>query len=84
MAEAWIENLKARRLAITAELSALAATTVGGKANVRGDGVNVDHVGYKMGLYRELAEIEKQLAAAGEGAANGEDDPGIIETEFVL
>ncbi len=59
----FLENLTARRNAIAAELAALTATTAGGKPNASATGI--DHVGYKMGLYRELEEIEKRIAAAG-------------------
>jgi len=59
----FLENLRTRRNAIAVELAALSATAAGGKPNMGGiAGGAVDHVGYKDGLYRELAEIEKQLA----------------------
>lgn len=57
-----LENLETRRTAICAELAALSTAAAGGKPNAPG---NVDHVGYKDGLYRELREINDMLAAIG-------------------
>lgn len=51
-----LENLTARRDAICAELAALDDTEPGGRPNVSGPG-QVDHVGYKDGLYRELERL---------------------------
>lgn len=60
-----VENLTTRKAAITAELAALTASAAGGKPNAVGvgGGDNVDHVGYKDGLYRELREINDLLSA---------------------
>ena len=80
MPAAWITNLQTRRDAICTELAALATNKAGGLPNTDGDGVNVDHVGYKDGLYRELRQIEETLTAAGEGSAFA-DGPGIFESE---
>ena len=60
-----LENLKTRRSAIYTELAALDSTKVGGTANQSGGGTNTDHVGYKDGLYRELAQINELIAIAG-------------------
>ena len=54
-----LENLVTRRNAIGEELAALTATKAGGLPNASS---NVDHVGYKDGLYRELKEINQQIA----------------------
>lgn len=59
----YLEDLTARRNAIAAELAAMSATAAGGKPNASATGV--DHVGYKDGLYRELGELNKLIAAAG-------------------
>ena len=59
-----LENLTTRRSAIYAELAALSSTASGGKPTYSADGENVDHVGYKDGLYRELAALNALLAAA--------------------
>lgn len=67
-----ISQLKQRRDAIIAELAALDSTKAGGKPNVSGAGVNVDHVGYKRALYEELELIDKRLATL---------DIGIVEHE---
>ena len=58
-------DLKTRRDAIGEELAALDATLAGGKPNAAGPNA-VDHVGYKDGLYRELASIQKSLEDLGE------------------
>jgi len=57
-----LENLETRRDAICAELAAMGPTAAGGKPNSSGAD-SIDHVGYKDGLYRELDEINKQIAA---------------------
>ena len=60
-----IDNLKARRSAIYAELAALASQKTGGKANTSGGGgTHVDHVGYKDGLYRELRDLNALIGSA--------------------
>lgn len=58
---ALLDDLKTRRDAIGAELAALGSTSAGGKPNTSGSNT-VDHVGYKDGLYRELAEISRLIA----------------------
>ena len=58
-----LENLQTRKSAILTELAALTSTAAGGKPNASASGV--DHVGYKDGLYRELAWINEQISAAG-------------------
>jgi hypothetical protein len=63
MSEA-LKNLEARRDSICEELAALNASNPGGRPNIAGGGPGtVDHVGYKDGLYRELSEINRQIAA---------------------
>jgi len=52
-----LENLKTRRAAICEELAALSSSAAGGKPNSG----QIDHTGYKAGLYRELEEINKQI-----------------------
>ena len=58
------ENLTARRDAICTELAALTSAKPGGAPNTSG-GESMDHVGYKDGLYRELAQINQQIAQIG-------------------
>ena len=60
----YLDNLIARRDAIAVELAALGVQKAGGLPNTTGAGAGTDHVGYKDGLYRELAEINRQIAAA--------------------
>lgn len=57
------ENLVTRRSAILAELAAMTSTSAGGGLNHTALGRSFDHVGYKDGLYRELAMIKEQLGA---------------------
>lgn len=60
---AYVTLLQARRTAIVTELNALASTTVGGKPNIleADGGTHIDHQGYKMNLYKELAEIDAAI-----------------------
>jgi hypothetical protein len=71
-----LENLITRRNAIGVELAALGVTKAGGLPNTSGAGAGVDHVGYKDGLYRELAEINKLIA---EQRASGDGTPWEFE-----
>lgn len=57
-----LENLIARRDAIGEELAELANNKAGGKPNYSGAN-SIDHVGYKDGLYRELEQLNNQIAA---------------------
>lgn len=66
------QDLLDRRSAITTELAALSTSTAGGLPNASGPGVNVDHQGYKRGLYEELKQINAMLASM---------DVGIVESE---
>lgn len=52
-----LENLKTRRDAVAAELAALSTSAAGGLPNAVGEGVNVDHQGYKKSLYEELEKL---------------------------
>lgn len=56
-----LENLITRRDAIGVELAALTTAGAGGKPNHNGQHA-VDHVGYKDGLYRELAQLDELIA----------------------
>ena len=67
-----ISQLKQRRDAIIAELAALDSTKAGGKPNVSGAGVNVDHIGYKRSLYEELDAIDKRLVRLDVGEVTHE------------
>ncbi len=80
-----LSNLLARRAAICAELASLSSTAAGGKPNTSGDGVNVDHVGYKDGLYRELAELDRMIKQTREiqDYADGTDGPFEIDVRGV-
>ena len=56
-----LANHKARRAEIGIELAALTNTTIGGKPNA-GSANQVDHVGWRLSLYKELEEIDRQIA----------------------
>ena len=60
-----LENLQTRRSAIYTELAAITSTAAGGLPN--SDAGGIDHVGYKDGLYRELEQINAQIATASGG-----------------
>ena len=60
MATTDLTYLKARRSAILLELSNMSATEAGGLPNHSGK-ANVDHVGYRLSLYRELEHISKLI-----------------------
>lgn len=70
----YLDNLIARRNAIAAELAALGVSKAGGLPNTGGAGAGTDHVGYKDGLYRELRELNQQIADA-RATGGGEGDP---------
>ena len=38
-------------------------TSIGDKANASGPGTNIDHVGYRLSLYRELNMIRAEILA---------------------
>jgi hypothetical protein len=75
-----VENLKARRAAIGVELAALTSTAAGGKPNNKSEGINVDHVGYKEGLYRELESLKTLISQAEQDEASDSGNVGIFET----
>lgn len=56
-----LANLKARREQIGVELAELTKTAIGGKPNA-GSANQVDHVGWRLSLYKELEEIDRQIA----------------------
>lgn len=78
---AYLANLQARRTAIASELAALSASAAGGKPNTDGDGVNIDHVGYKDGLYRELEMLDDLIQKAEDDIAADAGNVGIVESQ---
>ena len=74
----WITDLITRRTAIGAELAALSSSTAGGKPNNSTEGGGTDHVGYKDGLYRELAQINETLKNAGV-----DDNGNVVGNEII-
>jgi hypothetical protein len=82
--QSYLTGLRTRRDAISAELAALNASVVGGKPNSDGTGVNVDHVGYKDALYRELKELNGLIKDAEADVSADAGNVGIVEsTEYV-
>lgn len=81
---AFLTNMLARRDAIAIELAALSASAAGGKPNANGEGGGVDHVGYKDGLYRELAAIEAAIDGYHRTAATMAGPFEIVETGVPL
>lgn len=57
-----LANLKTRRSQIYSELAAMTPNSAQPGGRPSGGG-NLDHVGYKDGLYRELSQINKQILA---------------------
>lgn len=80
-AAADLANLRTRRAAVAAELAALSTSAAGGLPNTDGPGVNVDHVGYKDGLYRELESLDRAIKAIEDIAAEEDGNLGMIESQ---
>jgi hypothetical protein len=59
-----LDNLKTRRDAIYVELAALDSTKAGGLPDYSVPEQSVQHVSYRMSLYKELDLINTQLATA--------------------
>mgnify|MGYP007100153554 CR=1 FL=1 len=66
MTSAYVTALLARRQTIYDELNAMTQTSKGGKPNTRNQdgGLAIDHVGYRLSLYKELREIDALLLQA--------------------
>lgn len=79
-------NIQTRLNAIAAELAALDATKLGGRANTKTQdgGTTIDHVGYRMSLLNEQEKLLRALRDAPmvEASIAGEDGPFEIETEL--
>jgi hypothetical protein len=79
-----LSDLLARKATIAADLAAMTKASIGGKPNAGGDGgLNVDHVQWRMSLYKELDEINALILAesAAEAAANGDDGSWEVVSE---
>lgn len=57
--------LETRRDAIYTELGAMTSTSVGGRPNASGPGLNLQEREHRKSLYEELADIDKQLSRLG-------------------
>lgn len=76
----YLSDLTARRDAVAAEIRAISTTAAGGLPNASGEGLNVDHQGYKRGLYDELKNLN-DLIAQEELDGGGGNPAGIIISE---
>ncbi|WP_437187852.1 hypothetical protein SH668x_001263 [Planctomicrobium sp. SH668] len=85
--QAWIENLKTRRMNITSELAAMdnlaGRTRAGSKPDQSGEAGGTAHTDYRRSLLEELREINQQLKDAAEQinaeSKIGNNDPFTIE-----
>lgn len=59
-----LENLLARRDAITAELAAMSVTAAGGQPTYSIEGQSVQHTEYRLSLYEELNRLNLTLGQA--------------------
>lgn len=84
------ENAITRVQAIFTELAALDATKAGGLPNTKTQdgGTTVDHVGYRLSLWKELEHLQKVLGARSlaelEEIVSGNDGPFEVTTEVSL
>lgn len=76
----YLSNLEARRTAVAAEIAAISSSAAGGLPNASGEGLNVDHQGYKRGLYDELKQLTDLITAA-ELDGDGGNPAGIVISE---
>lgn len=78
----YLDNLKTRRTAIASELAALTSTAAGGLPNASGEGLNIDHMGYRLSLYKELDEINALILKSDPDDADaGGNEAGIVVSE---
>lgn len=82
---ALIDDLKARRATILADLNAMTKTSVGGKPNAMTSdgGTAIDHVQWRKSLYEELGQINKLILDEGavQAAIDNEDGAWEVVTE---
>lgn len=78
-----LDDLKARRAYVAAQLAAMLVTTVGGKpnANTADGGTTVDHVGYRRSLLEELKLLDEAILREAEVQAALDDQDGSWEIE---
>lgn len=72
-------NLIARQTAIGVELAELTSSAAGGKPDASKSGVQ--HVAYKDGLYRELAQIREELRELDLNGSDGNELVYEIQTQ---
>ena len=76
----YLSDLQARQTAVAAEIRAISTAAAGGLPNASGEGLNVDHQGYKRGLYDELKTLNDLIYQA-ELEGGGGVDAGIVLSE---
>lgn len=78
-----LDDLKARRAYVAAQLAAMLVTTVGGKpnANTADGGTTVDHVGYRKSLLDELKMLDDAIMRDSQVQAAIDDQDGSWEIE---
>lgn len=78
-----LDDLKARRVTVAAELAAMSLTTVGGKpnANTADGGTTVDHVGWRRSLLEELKMLDEAILREADVQAAIDDQDGSWEIE---
>lgn len=83
--ETYLTDLIARRDAIGAELAQMSTSKAGGVPNVQpnrnADGVNVDHVAYRLSLLKELKSLNELIEKAQKDAQADAGGVGIVESE---
>jgi hypothetical protein len=67
-----VTALSARRDVILAQLAAMTSTSIGGRPDAVGPGLNLREMEFRKSLYDELKEINKQLLA---------NDIAVVETQ---
>lgn len=86
MVTAYVSALLARRQTIYDELNGMTSTSKGGKPNTRNQdgGLALDHVGYRLSLYKELREIDALILQADrvEDSINGTSGSFVVETRI--
>ena len=73
------QNLQARANAIGVELAAITSARAGGLPNAGGEGLQVDHVGYRLSLMTELAALNTLINQAAQNESADGGNVGIFD-----
>jgi hypothetical protein len=76
-----LANLKTRRANVAAELAAMSSAKAGGKPNSNGDGLSIDHVGYRESLLKEFKDLTETIGLLEIEASADAGDFGVYETQ---